>query len=74
MSWQVLETWWPLLLGAAALGAVVFMRVLCIYAEREIMIHDTAKEATELYIEETRRRAEQAARRQARREAMQRGS
>lgn len=72
MSWQFIETWWPLLVPAAGVGALVFVRTLTLWAEREIQLHETAREATELYIAECRRRAEQTARKQARREALRR--
>lgn len=70
MAWQFLEIWWPLLLPAAAMGALVFVRTLTIWADREITLHETAREATELYIRECQRRAEQRARRKASREAL----
>lgn len=59
-----------MLVPAAALGTLVFVRTLTLWAEREITLHETAREATELYIRECRRRADQRARRQAKRDAL----
>jgi len=69
MDWQLLETWWPLFLAAGGAGVFVFVRMLTLYAEREILLHDKAREATELFLAEYRRRADQSARRDAIRRA-----